>query len=58
VAFSGSGSAADWFEQDVVDASAFVALSVPGGMEQLADIGHGAKAAVGVSGRRWTSPSL
>ncbi|GAA3241352.1 DUF4259 domain-containing protein [Dactylosporangium siamense] len=40
----------DWFEQDVVDAAALVALSVPGGMEQLADIGHGAEAAVVIGG--------
>lgn len=40
----------DWFEQDVVDAAAVVALSVPGGAKQLDDIGHGAEAAVVISG--------
>ncbi|MEV0128775.1 DUF4259 domain-containing protein [Dactylosporangium sp. NPDC050688] len=40
----------DWFEQDVVDAAALVALSVPGGAQQLAGIGHGAEAAVVAGG--------
>ncbi|GAB3842199.1 hypothetical protein GCM10027610_052610 [Dactylosporangium cerinum] len=40
----------DWFEQDVVDAAALVALSVPGGRELLADVGHGAGAAVVTGG--------